>query len=295
MFDRLRHFLVPTLRDTLRRFREDDGPLLSAAMAYYAAFSLFPLLLVLIALLGLVMRFSAQAQDAQQRLLELAGENTTPWLAAQLDSILNGVETNAALGGPIGLATLVMAAIGIFVQLDGMFDRIWGQAPSKKRGAAAAIKNALFDRLSAFLMLLAVGGLLAFLMLADAILAAVRPYVVQLPAGNTAWIVFQLVVGLTLNAALFGVLYRVLPKIRVGWREALWGGLAVAVVWEIGQMVIVPLVIGQKYSAYGVVGSFIAIMLWMYGASAVLFLGAELVKVLHHRFRPRVTRDQVGP
>jgi membrane protein len=295
MFSWLRHQFVPTLRATFHGWSEDDGPLLSAAMAYYAAFSLFPLCLVLIAILGLVTRFWPKAANAKEELLGLIGDNTSLWLADQLQSILNGVETNAGLGGPIGLATLVIAAIGIFMQLEGIFDRIWRQEPPKQRGILAAVKNALFDRLSAFLMLLGVGGLLVVLMLADVVLAGVRPYVVKLPAGNTAWIAFQLLVSLVLNALLFAILYKVLPKTPIGWREALSGGLLVAVIWEIGQFVLVPLVIGQKYSAYGVVGSFIAVMLWMYYASAVLFLGAEFVQALNRQFQPRMTEDQAGP
>ena len=295
MFPWLRQRLVPTLRDTWRGFREDDGPLLSAAMAYYAAFSLFPLCLVLIALLGLVMKLSAQVQNAQQQLIELAGENANPWLARQLESILTGVETNAALGGPLGLATLVIAAIGIFMQLERIFDRIWRQAPPKQRGIAASVKNALFDRFSAFLMLLALGGLLVVLMLADVALAAIRPYVAKLPAGNIAWIVFQLLGSLALNVVLFAALYKALPKPHVGWREALWGGLLVAIVWEVGQMILGPLVIGRKFSAYGVVGSFIAVMVWLYCASALLFLGAEFVQALQKQIQPRSTEDQAGP
>src|SRR5688572_29403736 len=103
MFDWLRHRLIPTIRDTFKAWSEDEGPLLSAAMAYYAAFSLFPLCLVLISILGMVMRFSRGAQNAESQLLDLVGQNTTPWLAEQLDAILGGVKTNAGLGGPIGL------------------------------------------------------------------------------------------------------------------------------------------------------------------------------------------------
>ena len=125
MLQWLRHRLVPTFRETFRGFSEDDGPLLSAAMAYYAAFSLFPLMLVLIAILGLVMRYWSKAADSKDQLLELVGENVTPWLSEQLGSILLGIETNAGLGGPLGLVTLVIAAIGIFMQLERIFDRIW--------------------------------------------------------------------------------------------------------------------------------------------------------------------------
>jgi membrane protein len=232
------------------------------------------------------MRFSRGAQNAESQLLALVGQNTTPWLAEQLAAMLKGIETKAGLGGPIGLVMLTAAAIGIFVQLENIFDRIWREEPQPSKGIVGAIKRALFDRLSAFLMLLGVGLLLVVLMLADVVLATVRPYVVQLPAGKNAWVLFQLLVGVLLNALLFTVIYKVLPKQSVGWREALAGGVLVAVIWEVGQQVLAPLVIGEKYSAYGVVGSFIAVMLWMYYASAVLFIGAEFVQILWRQNRP---------
>ena len=280
MISWLKQRLVPLLQDTFRRWGEDDGMLLSAAMAYYAAFSLFPLCLVLIAGLGLVMRFSSKAQNAQEQLISLVSENTSSWLAGQLQTILAGVETNAALGGPLGLLVLLAAAIGIFVQLDTIFDRIWGAQRRKQQGMLGSVKRALVERLTAFLMLLGLGGLLVVLFLADMVLAGLRPYVSQLPAGNYAWQGIQLIISLSLNAILFGALYKALPKERVAWRDAFAGGVLVALVWELGQQVLAPFVIGEKYSAYGVVGSFIAVMIWMYYASAMVFLGAEFVQAL---------------
>jgi membrane protein len=99
----------------------------------------------------------------------------------------------------------------------------------------------------------------------------------------------------SLNALLFTVIYRVLPKQSVRWRDALAGGVLVAIIWEVGQQLLAPLVIGEKYSAYGVVGSFIAVMLWMYYASAVLFIGAEFVQILWRQHRPLTTSEQAGP
>lgn len=289
---RLRRRWIPALRDTYRAWSEDDGPLLSAAMAFYAAFSLFPLILVLISVLGLVMRFSDKVQGEKAQLLELVGENTTPWLADQLASILAGVETSAAVNGPLGIFGLILAAIGIFKQMEGIFDRIWREHPPKKRGLVAAIKGALFERFFAFLMLLCVGGLIVVLLLADMALTTIRPYVVQLPAGQVAWTMFQLAVGLALNAGLFTLLYRTLPKQHVQWSAAAGGGLVVAIFWEVGQMILGPMIIGEKYSAYGVVGSFIAIMLWLYLASALLFIGAEFVQILNRDAHGPADREQ---
>jgi membrane protein len=180
----------------------------------------------------------------------------------------------------VALLGLIAAAIGIFVQFDSILDRIWGTPASPKRGVVAAIRRALIDRLMAFLVLLGLGALLVAIFLIDMTLSGIQKYVEYLPAGKHAWQALQIGVSLALNTLLFGTLYRLLPRAPVGWREALAGGLFVSIVWRLGLLVLTPFLIGEKYSAYGVVGSFIAIMIWMYYASAVVFLGAEFVQVL---------------
>lgn len=273
----------PVLRDTYHRWSEDDCSLLAAAMAYYAAFSLFPLCLLLISGLGFAMRYWPKAQSAQEQLLHAVSQNASPWVADQLGQMLANVETNAPLNAPLALAGLILAAIGIFVQLDYMLDRIWGTHTSKARGLMAALRRALIERLTAFVLLLGLGGLLIALFLVDLVLSGVRRYVEQLPVGMYAWQGLQLSISMVLNALLFGTLYKVLPRSKVRWREALAGGLLVAVIWRLGLLVLTPFLIGEKYSAYGVVGSFIAIMIWMYYASAAVFLGAEFVQALCRR------------
>jgi membrane protein len=276
----IRNQAWPVIRDTVNRWSEDDCSLLAAAMAYYAAFSLFPLCLLLISGLGFAMRYWPEAQSAQAQLLHAVSQNASPWVADQLGQMLANVETNAPVNAPLALTGLIVAAIGIFVQLDYMLDHIWGTAESATRGLAGALRRALIDRLTAFLLLLALGGLLVALFVIDLVLSGVRRYVEQLPAGVYAWQGLQLGISLVLNTLLFGTLYRVLPRRKVRWREALAGGLLVAVIWRLGLLVLTPFLIGEKYSAYGVVGSFIAIMIWMYYASAAVFLGAEFVQAI---------------
>jgi membrane protein len=270
----------PTVQQITRRWNEDDGWLLSAAMAYYGAFSLFPLCLVLIAGLGLFTRYSSQGQNAQDQLLAVAAQNVSPWVAEQLDAILSGVQTNATVGGPVGLIVLVVAALGIFSQLERIFDRIWAVKDEKPKGVVASIKEALFDRLIAFLMLLATGGFIIAIFVANLALNGVRAHLTRFENIGTVWPFVQSAISVFFYTLLFSGLYKTIPKVTVNWRHALAGGLVVAVIWQFGQQILSAFVIGEKYSAYGVVGSFIALMVWMYYASVVVFFGAEVVQTL---------------
>ena len=270
----------PVLRSMWNGWRNHDGALLSAAMAYYAAFSLFPLCLVLIAGLGFVGRYSTFVQVQRRDLLDRVGENVSPWLAGQLDDVLSVVQAQAMLSGPLGLLALLLAAIGIFMQLESIFARIWAPSKPAAAGWLAAIRAALWDRLLAFLTLLAIGAMLIAVFLTDMILTGIRSFVVELPAGQHTWQLVQWLVPIGCDAVLLGTIYRVLPKAPVRWGAALGGGLLAAVVWAIGRRLLLLLLVGEQYSAYGVVGALMGVMLWFYYASAVVILGAEFVHAL---------------
>ena len=218
-------------------------------------------------------------------LLEQVRQQAGPWLADQLQALLAGVKSNAGFGGPLGAVALLAAAIVVFLQLDYIFGRIFGGAKTTASPRSwwwGYLRTVLYDRLSAFLMLLAVGPLMLCLFVANVIFTGVRPHEHRqlLPGGDRLWGWVQFLFTTVTNTLLFGLIYRVLPKVKVLWRDALAGGLLVSLVWILGQRLLVTFLIGPSYTAYGVVGSFIAVMIWVYYVSVILFLGAEFVEAL---------------
>ncbi len=180
----------------------------------------------------------------------------------------------------MGLAALILASIGIFTQLENIFARIWHSPQPAHTGWLAAIREALWSRLSAFLTLLAIGAMLVVVFVTDAVLAGIRPYLTDLPAGWLAWKATQTAVMIGCDAALLGTIYYVLPKVRAPWKAAFGGGLAAAVVWAVGRWLLLLVLVGKQYSAYGVLGALMGVMLWYYFASVVVFLRAEFVHAL---------------
>jgi membrane protein len=276
----IRGRLWPVVRATLSRWNANDGTLLATSMAYYAAFSVFPLLLVLISALGFALRYSVGAQNAQEELLRVVADNTAPIVAQQLQGLLSQVESGAGLSGPLGLLTLLIGAIGIFSQLDTAFDRLWRDPAQPSRGLIGGIKYALKNRLKAFLLLMGLGLAVISVFFAGMALTALKTWVAHLPMATWGWEFVQRLTSVALNAMIFSAMYKVLPRGRVRWADAVCGGTIVALVWEIGRLVLSALVVGSSYSAYGVVGSFIALMLWIYYASSLILLGAQIVQVL---------------
>ena len=273
------------LQKTVARWSRNDGNLLAASMAYYAAFSFFPLLLVLMSVLGFMLQVSKNAQSVKQELLEFVSQSTAPTFADEVSRLLDGVETSAPANSLIGWMTLLVGAIAIFSQLESAFDRLWHDPGRDNRGVRAAIHNALWNRLKAFLTLLGLGAVVIVAFLAELILTAFRNWgeAEQLfwTSSLVPWL--HLITSLLLNALVLSMVFKMIPRTSVSWRHALTGGISVAIVWQIGSQIMSRFLVGGHYvTAYGVVGSFIAMMLWVYCASILLFLGAQLVQVLDH-------------
>ncbi len=271
----------PRLYRAATKWQQDDGLTWAASLAYYGAFSFFPLVLVILSGAGIVLSVSPAAQLKQEQLIKLIGEQTSPSLAEQIETILSGVQSKAAISGPIGLATLILGAIGIFMQLEAAFDRIWKVTADNgpKRALLRIIRNVLFTRLRAFLMLIGAGLIVLGAFIANMVLAGISRYTEEIPMGTLVFHVLQLGLSAFLNGLMFTLIYRVMPKRHVPWLQAIGGGLVAGIAWEIGRQLLALLIVGKSYTAYGVIGSFIILMLWFYYASLVLLFGAEFVQV----------------
>jgi membrane protein len=269
---------------TVERWNRNDGNVLAASMAYYAAFSFFPLVWVLMSVLGFFLRFSASVQGQREQFLEFVSRSTSPALADQVGKFLTVVEEGAPVNTASSIVVFLIGAIGVFSQLEAAFGRLWHAVTPAERGVLAAIRNALWNRLKAFLTLLGLGIVMLVVLVAQFLLAGARTWAEDehLHWTISLWPSVQYAMAILLNTVVLALLFKMIPRVTVLWRHAFVGGLTVAVVWQVGAAILSRFFIGGHYSAYGVVGSFIVIMLWVYCASTLLLLGAQLVQVLGH-------------
>ncbi len=262
------------------QWQRHDGNLLAAGTAYYAVLSLMPLLLILVSILGVVFQLSPEAQSAQAELLEMVAERTSPAIAQWLDATLREVRDRAPVSGPVGFVTLLLAAIGVFAQFERAFDTIWKvQAPASK-GILRAVQNALWPRFRAFVMLLVLGLAVVSVALAGITLTMARPWLEALPGARWTGPLVQWPAGFLLGWLLFTLLYRLVPKVPVRWRDAARGALLASILWEVARHALSLGLRTSRYGAYGVIGAVIIFMLWVYAGAAIIFLGAEYVEVL---------------
>jgi membrane protein len=270
-------------------FNEHDGLSLAAAAAYYFALSLFPLLLVLVAVLGVALETTAAAQDARERLLALIDQQASPELSQQIGRALKQVSERAPAGGPFGFAALIVTAIAIFTQVDHSFNRIWRVTDDPNQGWIQWAWQLAFRRVRALTMLLAAGAFVFVGTIASLIWSAVQvklaPALDLMPEARLG---FGMAIDFGLNFLAFTLIYKFVPAAHVRWGEALRGACIAAILWEAGRQVLEVYLVRQGYpSAYGVIGSFMAIILWAYYAMIVVFYGAEYTRVVREEFAAR--------
>jgi len=279
MRDRLIHN-ARVLWRTYERWQNDDGALMSAAVAYYLGLSIFPLLVALISGVGLVLQYTAFGQDAEREVLKLIAEQASPALESQVRTILNQVRDRSDVGGSLGLIGLVIAAIAGFAQFERAFDHIWNVQPPADKGIIAAVRHILIERGVAFLMLLASGLVVIAVFIANMVLGTLEEFLKnQVGIHSLPGPQIRFATSLAINSAIFTLLFRLLTPARVTWRDSLRAGLFTGAGWELGRILLGAMVIGTRYTdAYGLVGSFLGVLLWCYYAVALVFLGAEYLK-----------------
>ena len=265
-----------------RRWSDNDAGLLAASVTYYGALSLFPLMMILTSAVGFFLKWTDYGQDARQQILRAMGEQLSPMLAENMRHALEQVQEHAGYGGPIGALTLLFAAIAIFAQFERAFDRIWNVRSPESATHFQSVLRLVRFRLRAFVMLISLAAMIVAVFFAELVFAAFRNHAPQLLwDASWFWSGMELALSISLNALVFGLVYRLLPKVYVSWQHALAGGLLAAVVWEIGRQILAAVVVRIDYTgAYGVLGSLLAVMLWGYYAVSVVFLGAVFVQVI---------------
>lgn len=266
------------------RFGKDwikyEIPSLAAAVAFYAAVSLFPLTMMIIAGVGYFFRFMESGKDAKQQVLKVFSEQFSPDMSQALSSLLDSTVNKSTTSGPLAVLGFFFVASLAFVQIDKGFMRIWEVQPKKRKGVLEAVLRIFFLRLRSFALM--VGMLVAVLVVFVGSTAwqVVTEY-------STDWIPFDLpewglgsyAFTILMNTLILSTLYRFLAKSRVKWKRCLVAGLMAAVCWEIGREVLAQVIIGDRYTAYGIVGSFLVVLLWIYYNAMVLFSGALWLKL----------------
>lgn len=258
-----------------RAWWDDDAPRLGASLAYYTLFAIAPVLLVATAIAGMALGAEAVRGEIVGQLDGLVGREG----ARAVQSLLEGASQrrSGVLATALGAITFVVAATGAFLELQVALNTIW----RVKVKPGVNLTAFLMDRVRSFGLVIAIGFLLLVSLAVTAALAALHAWLSQLSPGvPMVWTVVSVVVGIVVTTGLFALLFRVLPDVRLRWRDVMTGALVTAVLFTIGQQLI-GLYLGQGSlaSSYGAAGSMMILLLWVYYSCQILLFGAEFTRV----------------
>jgi membrane protein len=278
-----RRGLIQVVKDTVNGFSEDDCPTMAAALSYYTVFSLPPLLVLLLTLLGAVM----DPQDIQGNLEAQMRSAMGPAGAQQVHTILANADRPGA-GGLVptilSVVALLLGATGVFGQLQAALNKAWGVAPDPEKGG---IKGMLLKRVFGIGMVLGLAFILLVSLVVSAVLSAFGEQLGRfLPSGLSAPVLeaINFVGSLAVISLLFGAIFKVLPDAEISWRDVRIGAVVTALLFVAGKFAL-GLYLGHSNpgEAFGAAGALALMLVWIYYSSMIVLLGAEFTQVWAER------------
>jgi membrane protein len=268
---------VDILKQTAQEWIEDDAPQLGAALAYYSVFSLAPMVLLLIAVVGVL--FHEDPAGAWSKITEQMSYFLDRSAITMVQQIAQQVSSPAKslLGGTIGFALALFGASGVFGQLQNALNIIWG-VKSKPRGG---IWGFVRSRFLSFALIAGIGFLLLVSLVIEAGIKSFSHYLQSiLPGALTIVIPLYLTLDFVIVTAVFAMIFRILPNAVIHWRDVWTGAVLTAILFLIGKWVLgIYLGSGTAASVYGAASSLITLLLWIYYSSQILLFGAEFTQV----------------
>jgi membrane protein len=280
--------LFGLLKDTFSEWKEDKASRLAAALSYYTVFSLAPLLIIVIAIVGLLLGQAAVQKAILDQFTGVFGPQSSNLIQTMIESTRKPAAGIVAT--VIGIATLVFGALGVFGQLKGALNTMWEVEPKPGRGIWGMIK----DNLLSFTMILGIGFLLLVSLALSAGLSALNGWLAgYLPGGEIVGQGVNLVISFLVITLLFGMIFRILPDAEISWKDVWLGAAVTALLFSLGKLAI-GLYLGHSStaSAYGAAGSLIVILLWVYYSAQILFFGAEFTQVYARKYGSRIVPDE---
>ena len=260
--------------DSIAAWNNENALEWGAALAYYTAFSIAPLLIIALGIVGLFYKGNSLSYIHSQ-IGSLVGENAANAITSAIHSA--GTSEHGLAAGVIGLAILLIGASSVFGELQTALNRVWGVQPKPGR----FLKYFFKQRLISFAMILGVSFLMLVSLMISAILAAITGYFEYLiPGANVLWHLLDACVSFGIVAVLFAAIYKIIPDVHIDWQDVWTGAIVTAVLFTAGKAAI-SFYIGRTGvgSAYGAAGSVLIILAWVYYSSQILFLGAEFTKL----------------
>ncbi|MDB5136169.1 MAG: YihY/virulence factor BrkB family protein [Mucilaginibacter sp.] len=261
---------------TFTGFIDDNGLKLSASLAYYTVFSIAPLLILVFSLISLLLGHDAINNNLYPQIKEYVGSQA----AVQIQEIVKKLQFSGKTGVALitGIIILLIGASSMFVEIQDSLNIIWRVKAKPKRGWVKLVQN----RFLSFSLIISLGFLLLVSLIINIAISALSVKLAHFLPGVTVLVlnVINMVITLVVIAVLFGIIFKVLPDVKIRWANVRMGAIFTAVLFMGGQYLIgLYIKYTAQGSAYGAAGSIIIILVWIYYSSAILYIGAEFTEV----------------
>ncbi len=265
------------LKRTFKDFMADECPQMAAALSYYTVFTLPPLLILILTVVGMVFD-PAQVQEAIRA--QVGGVMGADG-AEQIGTIIQQADQPQGRGlrALMGIGALVLGATGAFLQLQQALNKAWGVEPDP---GAGGLKAFLLKRVLSLGMIFGLSFLLLVSLALSALITVAGEMVGRILPGTSELLLHLLnfVLSMGVITVLFAAMFKVLPDARIAWKDVWVGGAVTALLFVIGKFAL-GLYLGRSNpgEAYGAAGSLALILVWIYYASMIVLLGAEFTQV----------------
>lgn len=269
------------LKGTTENWLEDQASSISAALAFYCAFSLAPLLIIIVSIASWIVGADLAYSYLGSQVTMLFGKQSAQVILSAMDSA-NSEE--GAWATTLSAVMLLIGASTVFAALQEALQQIWGGRDSLPHGWRAFLRA----RLLSFGFILAIGFLLLVSLTLTTALAALRGYVTHRFGGVVeVFAGVDFLLSISLGTGLVALMYRYLPARRLPWRQVLTGALVTALLFHLGRWAI-GLYLGRatQPTAYGAAASFAALLLWLYYSAQIFLFGAEFTACLGRSRKP---------
>ncbi|VTR95980.1 ribonuclease bn : Ribonuclease BN OS=Calothrix sp. PCC 7507 GN=Cal7507_5077 PE=4 SV=1: Virul_fac_BrkB [Gemmata massiliana] len=269
------------LRDSGSKFIEDKAPRIGAALAYYTALSLSPLLLAVVAIAGLAFGQEAARGEIVEQFRDTIGVEAASFVEQLV--LKSSSQSDGIIATVIALGVLFFGASGVFSDMQSALNTIWKVPGRKPEGGVLII---IKERLLSFSLVCGAAFLLLVSLVVTAVLAGVNSHIAGwMPGMDSLAQVINFGLNFALTAALFAMIFKWLPETQLAWRDVGIGACVTAGLFSIGRYLI-GLYLGKAAvgSTYGAAGAFVVLLVWIYYSTQILLFGAELTFVYAQRF-----------
>jgi len=264
--------LWPLLKQTVWKWNQDKSMKLSGALAFYAALSLAPIIVVSIKILSSLFSAEVATRQVQYQMESLIGPAGAKAIS---DMLIQAAKPNSGIiATVVSLIILLFTASGVFAELQDSLNTIWNVKPREDVPWSHLIKNRFLSLAMVFVILFL---LLISMFVSTALTALTRRF-----ANETTVLAFttDFIVSVIVVTLLITMLFRFLPDVRIDWRDVFLGALVTGVLFKLGQYLLaLYFKFGSATSLYGAAGSFVAVLLWVYYSGWIVFFGAEFTSV----------------